>query len=145
MRVGEAVAMVVADTFTAALDAAEQVAVEYEELPSVIDARAALGPDAPQLYEMIANNPALDWPGPVDDPANVEAIEQIIQSARVCCARDGDASAHGDGTDGNARGGTASYDAKTERYTLRVCSQGAGPMRDMLRRDHGHRHEARCA
>ena len=30
------------------------------------------------------------------------------------------------------RGGTASFDAKTGRYTLRVCSQGAGPMRDML-------------
>ncbi len=30
------------------------------------------------------------------------------------------------------RGGTAGYDAKTERYPLRVCSQGAGPMRDML-------------
>ena len=30
------------------------------------------------------------------------------------------------------RGGTASFDAKSGRYTLRVCSQGAGPMRDML-------------
>ena len=30
------------------------------------------------------------------------------------------------------RGGTASFDGKTGRYTLRVCSQGAGPMRDML-------------
>src|SRR5690606_18774261 len=29
-------------------------------------------------------------------------------------------------------GGTASYDARTGRYTLRVCSQGAGPMRDMV-------------
>jgi carbon-monoxide dehydrogenase large subunit len=131
MHVGEAVAMVVADTFTAALDAAERIMVDYEELPAVIDARAALEPEAPQLYETIANNLALDWPGPVDDPANVEAIEQIIQSAahvaRVTVTHQRMVMAPME-----MRGGTASYDAKAERYTLRVCSQGAGPMRDML-------------
>lgn len=131
MHVGEAVAMVVADTFTAALDAAERIMVDYEELPAVIDARAALEPEAPQLYETIANNLALDWPGPVDDPANVEAIEQIIQTAahvaRVTVTHQRMVMAPME-----MRGGTASYDAKAERYTLRVCSQGAGPMRDML-------------
>ncbi len=39
MHVGEAVAMVVAESHAAALDAAELVAVEYEELPALIDAR----------------------------------------------------------------------------------------------------------
>ena len=131
MHVGEAVAMVVAETFTAALDAAELVAVEYEELPSVIDGRDALTPDAPQLYDDIPNNLALDWPGPVDDPANVEAIDQILQSAahvaRVTVTHQRMVMASME-----MRGGTASHDAKAEHYTLRVCSQGAGPMRDML-------------
>jgi len=131
MHVGEAVAMVVADTYTAALDAAELVAVEYEELPSVIDGRDALTADAPQLYDDITNNLALDWPGPVDDPANVEAIDQILQSAahvaHVTVSHQRMVMATME-----MRGGTASYDAKAERYTLRVCSQGAGPMRDML-------------
>ncbi len=30
------------------------------------------------------------------------------------------------------RGGTGSYDAATESYTLRVCSQGAGPLADQI-------------
>src|SRR5271170_2884305 len=39
MHIGEAVAMVVADTFAAAQDAGEFVSVEYEELAPVTDAR----------------------------------------------------------------------------------------------------------
>ena len=35
------------------------------------------------------------------------------------------------------RGATARYDAATDRYTLRSCSQGAGPQRDQLARGHG--------
>lgn len=131
MHVGEAVAMVVAETYAEALDAAEQVAVDYEELPAVIDARAALDADAPQLFEGITNNLALDWPGTSDDPANVAAVDQILQSAahvaRVTVTHQRMVMAPME-----MRGGTASYDSKTERYTLRVCSQGAGPMRDML-------------
>ena len=131
MHVGEAVAMVVAETLAAAQDAAEQVAVEYDELPAVIDGREALRANAPQLYESIPNNLALDWPGPFDDPANVEAVEQIIQSAahvaRVTVTHQRMVMAPME-----MRGATASFDTKTERYTLRVCSQGAGPMRDML-------------
>ncbi len=64
-----------------ALDAAELVAVEYEELPAVVDAREAIKPDAPHLFDDIPGNLALDWPGPVDDPANVAAIDEIIASA----------------------------------------------------------------
>ncbi len=131
MHVGEAVVMVIAESLTAALDAAELVAVEYEEFPAVIDGRDALTADAPQLYHDIPNNLALDWPGPVEDPANVEAIDQILQSAahvaRVTVVHQRMVMAPME-----MRGGTASFDAKTERYTLRVCSQGAGPMRDML-------------
>ena len=65
MHVGEAVAMVVAESLMPRpLDAAELVAVEYEELPAVIDAREALKPEAPQLFDDIPQNLALDWPGP---------------------------------------------------------------------------------
>ena len=81
MHVGEAVAMVIAETLTAALDAAELIAVAYKELPAVIDGREALKPDAPQLYDTIPNNLALDWPGSVDDPANVAARRRLARSA----------------------------------------------------------------
>ena len=131
MHVGEAVAMVVADSLTQALDAAEKVAIEYEELPALVDARDAIKPDAPILFDDIAGNLAVDYPGPVDDPANVAAIDAIIASAahvaRVSVVQQRMVMAPME-----TRGGTAHYDAKSGRYTLRVCSQGAGPMRDML-------------
>ena len=43
--VGEAVAAVVAESWAEAVDAAELVFVDYEPLPAVVDARAALGGD----------------------------------------------------------------------------------------------------
>ncbi|HUZ72994.1 MAG TPA: xanthine dehydrogenase family protein molybdopterin-binding subunit [Stellaceae bacterium] len=55
-HVGEAVAMVVAETIDAALDAAEAVDVEYEELPFVLDAAAALAPGAPSVWDAVPGN-----------------------------------------------------------------------------------------
>jgi carbon-monoxide dehydrogenase large subunit len=55
-HVGEAVAMVVAETEAQALDAAEAVAAEYEELPFVLDAAAALAPGAPAVWDEVPNN-----------------------------------------------------------------------------------------
>ena len=55
-HVGEAVAVVVADTPFAARDAAELVAVEYEELPAVVDGVKALAPGAPLVHEHAPNN-----------------------------------------------------------------------------------------
>ncbi len=131
MHVGEAVAMVIADSLAQALDAAELVTVEYEELPALVDAQDALKSDAPQLYDAIAGNLAIDFPGPVDDPANVATVEDIMTSAahvaRVSVVQQRMIMAPME-----TRGGTASFDTKAGRYTLRVCSQGAGPMRDML-------------
>jgi carbon-monoxide dehydrogenase large subunit len=122
---------VVADSLTQALDAAELVAVEYEEMPALVDAQDALKPDAPRLFDDIPGNLAIDYPGPVDDPANVAAVDEIIRSvahvARVSVVQQRMIMAPIE-----TRGGTASFDTKTGRYTLRVCSQGAGPMRDMV-------------
>ena len=131
MHVGEAVAMVVADSLPQALDAAELVAVEYEELPALVDAREALKSEAPRLFDDIPGNLALDYPGPVDDPANIAAVDEIIRSAahvaRVTVVQQRMVMAPME-----TRGGTGSFDARSGRYTLRVCSQGAGPMRDMV-------------
>lgn len=59
--VGDAVAIVVADTKAQARDAAEAVAVEYEELPVVTDAVRALEDGAPQLHPEAKNNLIFDW------------------------------------------------------------------------------------
>ena len=50
-HVGEIVALVVAETAAAAVDAAELVVVDFETLPSVSNARLALADDAPRVWE----------------------------------------------------------------------------------------------
>jgi aerobic carbon-monoxide dehydrogenase large subunit len=55
-HVGEAISAVVAKTWEQALDAAEKVQIEYETLPVVVDGRAALTKDAPQLHDTAPGN-----------------------------------------------------------------------------------------
>jgi carbon-monoxide dehydrogenase large subunit len=55
-HVGEAVAVVVAESRDQALDAAERVAVDIEPLAAVVDAEAALAPGTAILHEEYATN-----------------------------------------------------------------------------------------
>src|SRR3954470_763242 len=48
---GQEVAFVIADDHYSARDALELIEVEYEPLPAVVDPRAALGPDAPEIRD----------------------------------------------------------------------------------------------
>ncbi|MGH7122669.1 MAG: xanthine dehydrogenase family protein molybdopterin-binding subunit [Acetobacteraceae bacterium] len=61
--VGEAVALVIAESRAAALDAAERVAVEYEPLPVVTDPLAAMQPDAPAVWDDVPDNIGFLWKG----------------------------------------------------------------------------------
>jgi 2-furoyl-CoA dehydrogenase large subunit len=54
--VGEAVALVVAESRYLAEDAAELVEIEYAPLPAVLDPKAACGPDAPLLHPEAKTN-----------------------------------------------------------------------------------------
>jgi aerobic carbon-monoxide dehydrogenase large subunit len=58
--VGEAVAMVIAETAAAAIDGAERVVVEYEPLASVTATRDAVRADAPLLWEAAGSNVCVD-------------------------------------------------------------------------------------
>ena len=58
--------MVVAETISQAMDGAELVAVEYEELPALVDPRDAIKSGAAQLHDETPNNLAIDWPGMVE-------------------------------------------------------------------------------
>jgi carbon-monoxide dehydrogenase large subunit len=58
--VGEPVVLVVAETLQQARDAAEAVAVEYEELPQVVDLEAASSPGAPVICEAAPDNVAAE-------------------------------------------------------------------------------------
>ena len=130
MHVGEPVAMVVAESLSLAQDAAERVVVEYESLTPVTDAQAALAPGAPQVWPQTPGNLAVDWAGPARDPeANAREVDAIFAGAtyvaRIAVMNQRMAVAAME-----PRGATASYDPAADRYTLRVCSQGAGALRD---------------
>jgi aerobic carbon-monoxide dehydrogenase large subunit len=58
--VGEAVAMVVAETLAEARDAAEAVVIDWEPLPAVAHAIDALKDDAPQLWDHVPGNRTLE-------------------------------------------------------------------------------------
>jgi len=55
-HVGEAIAVIVAESRYAAEDAAELVTVDLEPLPAVVDAERALGPDTPVIHEKFRTN-----------------------------------------------------------------------------------------
>ncbi len=86
-----------------AQDAADLVAVEYDELPAVTDLKDAMKPGAPQLHAEAPGNLALDWPGMIDSADNEREIDDIIKKARACGARLGGQPAPGRGVDGDAR------------------------------------------
>ena len=58
--VGEAVAMVIAETVAAARDGGERVQVDYEPLPSVSATPDAVGPGVPLLWEETGSNVCVD-------------------------------------------------------------------------------------
>jgi carbon-monoxide dehydrogenase large subunit len=130
VHVGEAVAMVVADSYAAAQDAGELVTVDYEELNPVTDARDALREGAPQIWPQAPGNLAVDWAGPAADPdANARQVEEIFAAAKFVAR----ITAFNQRMTTNAmepRGATVSHDAATDSYTMRTCSQGTSAMRE---------------
>jgi carbon-monoxide dehydrogenase large subunit len=74
--VGEAVALVVAESRDTARAAANAVAVEYEALPAVVEALAAIKPGAPLLCDKVPDNIAAEA-----RYGDAKAIEAIFASA----------------------------------------------------------------
>ena len=60
-HLGEAVAIVIAETLELARDAAELVQVKYESLPAVTCPKKAMEPGAPKVHEQWKDNAAFDW------------------------------------------------------------------------------------
>jgi aerobic carbon-monoxide dehydrogenase large subunit len=131
-HLGEAVAVVVADTLTAAQDAAELVNVDYEERTPAVDLREAVREGAPQVWPEAPGNIAVDWLGLAKDPeANAQEVERIMASAKHV-ARVSLVHQRIMVHSMEPRGATASYDPQTESYFLRCCSQSARALRDGL-------------
>jgi carbon-monoxide dehydrogenase large subunit len=69
--VGDHVAMVVAETYEQARNAAELVMVDYEPLAAVVDVRDAQAPGAPVIHDIATNNQCYKWA--IGDKAAVDA------------------------------------------------------------------------
>jgi len=81
---GQEVAFVVADDRYAARDALELIDVEYEPLPTVMDARQALDPDAPVVRDDLgASNHIFDW-----ESGDAARTDEIFAAADVTIAED---------------------------------------------------------
>ena len=121
--VGDPVAFVVAETLVQARDAAEAVEVDIDPLPSVTDPEEAAQPGAPQLYDHIPNNVALDYH--FGDAEKVEAAftnaahvtKLDILNTRVAVVAM------------EPRAALASYDKASERFTIQVPTQGVAANR----------------
>ena len=124
--VGEPVALVVAESAQAAQDAAEALMVDYEDLPAVIDAAAALAPGAPLVHEGVPGNVVLDFEG-----GNAEATDAAFRGAAKIVRL----SSYHSRVVGNPmepRAGIGAWHAASESYHLYACTQGATGMRGQL-------------
>jgi aerobic carbon-monoxide dehydrogenase large subunit len=118
-HVGEAVAMVVAETKAQAMDAAEAVAVRYEELPFVLHSEDAMAPGAPVLWPEAPDNVCVDT-----QFGNVEATERaFVEAAHVVSRKFHVGRVTGVPLEPRAALGV--HDATTGRYTLYAGSGGA--------------------
>ncbi|TCM80535.1 xanthine dehydrogenase family protein molybdopterin-binding subunit [Rhodovulum steppense] len=77
-HVGDPIALVVAETYDQARDAAEAVVVDIEELEPVLDMKAALADGAPKVHDDLTSNLCYDW-GFVEE--NREAVNKAFETA----------------------------------------------------------------
>ena len=124
--VGDPVACVIAESAAQAQDAAEAVLLDIEPLPAVIEARDAVLPDAPQLYEQAPHNIALNYHwGDSEKVAEAFANAAHIARLRLIDSR----------VVINAmepRAAVAEYDATSQKFTLHVPTQGVVGQRATL-------------
>jgi aerobic carbon-monoxide dehydrogenase large subunit len=118
MHAGDAIAIVIAESKEAAVDAAQAVNVEYEELPCVVDAFKATQTGAPLVHDDVPNNICYDWAlgNPIEEvneamskAAHVTTLEFVNQRLVPNAIE--------------PRAYNSSYDAVNDKYTLYTSSQ----------------------
>src|SRR5262249_28138463 len=99
-----------------------------EELPAVVDVRAAVAPDAPRLYENIPNNTAFDWDNDMCDFAATEAA--FARAARVVSLEMINNRVVANSME--PRNAIGDYDEAAGRPVLHTATQGVHFVRDPL-------------
>src|SRR6185437_6781131 len=127
-HVGQPVALVVAETANQARDAAEAIEIVYEDLPSVVDSRAAVAPGAPQLFDHIPGNLVFDWDNDVGDAKATDAA--FAKAARVTSIEVVNNRVVANSME--PRNAIAEYDPASDRSTLYTATQGPHYVRDPI-------------
>jgi carbon-monoxide dehydrogenase large subunit len=125
-HVGDAVAFVVADTLEQAKDAAEAVDVQWEALPHMVGAAAALEPGAVQVWPNRPGNLAFEVTLGERGSA-ADALARAPRHVSLTLVNQRLVTNYLD-----TRGVVADYDAVRGLVTLTLGSQGSHPIRDTL-------------
>jgi len=124
--VGDPVAFIVAETLNQAKDASELIEIEYEPLPAVIGAEAALAPGAASVWEDNPGNEAFFHE--VGNKATVDAAfakaDHIVHHKTVINRVTANSM--------EPRGCLAQYDRDQDRYTIRCTIQSVHAIRAAL-------------
>ena len=125
-HVGDPVALVVAETLEQAKDASELIEVDYASRPHTVGTFESAQSGAPLVHDHIKSNIVFDWE--MGDRAGTDAAFakadkvvklQIVNNRLIVNSME-------------TRGAIAEYDAKDDRSTLWVSSQGVSVIRPVL-------------
>jgi len=125
-HVGDPVALVVAETLEQAKDAAELIEVDYAPRPHTVGTYESAQPGAPLVHDHIKNNIVFDWA--MGDQAATDAAFakadrvvtlQLVNQRLVVNSME-------------PRGAICEYDAKDDRSTLWLSSQGVHMIRPVV-------------
>lgn len=122
--VGDPVAVVVARSPYIAKDAAELIDVDYDMLPAVVSSEEAVKEGAPQLYDGIDRNVAMDWNFSGGDESVFEEADVIVKERFV--------NQRLQPTAMETRSAVASYDAGRDETTIWMTSQNPHVHRFLL-------------
>lgn len=123
--VGEAVALVVADSRYSAEDALDLIEVEYEPLPVVHNLEVAAAPDAPLVHEGVPDNVAAHLVQVVGEPDSVFADAPRVHKEQFYVER-------GAAMPMEGRGIVARWEAQSGALTCWISTQGPIPIRNGL-------------
>ena len=124
---GEAVAMVIGETFAAAQDGAEAVEVDYAPLDAITDLREAVKPGAPQVWPEAPGNIAVDWAGLAANPDEMAAKVDAAMKSAAHVARISLVHQRINVASMEPRGGTASYDTRTTAICCASARRARAP------------------
>lgn len=127
-HVGDPIAAVVAETLAQARDAVEAIVPEIEELPAVLDMKAAVAEGATLVHDEIGSNLCFDW-GFVEE--NREAVDEAIRNAHHVTTLEL-VNNRLVANPMEPRAAIGEYDAADDQYTLYTTSQNPHVIRLLM-------------